>query len=271
MSSPAHSFSTIIITGASSGIGKAYLQSLLQNGSQATIINLSRTEPKGLDLPDSFFHLPCDLSKPQEIDWAADKILSLAYGKPGRWLLINNSGFGSYGPFPEPNLSHTLNMLDLNIRGLVHLTAALLPNIQQQGGAIINIASTAAWQPTPYMAAYGASKSFVLQWSLALAAEQKEKGIQVLAVCPGPTESDFFRRAGFGEAPLAGWGQTAAQVVDATWNALGKGRTLVVSGFLNRCLCALSCRLPKVCQAPIAAFVLRRMRLNAMKSRNANV
>lgn len=264
MSSPAHSYSTIIITGASSGIGKAYLQSLLADSSEAALYNLSRTAPVLDKAAANFTHIPCDLSDAGAVQQAADLILQQRAGHCGRWLLINNSGFGSYGHFPEPGIQHTLNMLDLNIRGLVHLTALMLPKFQQCGGTIINIASTAAWQPTPFMAAYGASKSFVLHWSLALAAEQKDKGVHVLVVCPGPTESDFFRRAGFGEAPLAGWGQTAPQVVAATWKALYKGRTLVVSGFLNQCLAALSCRLPKRCQAPIAAYVLRRMRLDAM-------
>lgn len=270
MASPAHSYRTIIITGGSSGIGKAYLESLLSDQSEATLFNLSRTEPKLTQPASRLVHIPCDLSDAKAVSAAAQTILQHDEATSGRWLLINNSGFGSYGNFPEPSVEHTLNMLDLNIRGLVHLTALLLPRIQQRGGSIINIASTAAWQPTPFMAAYGASKSFVLHWSLALAAEQKDKGVHVLAVCPGPTESDFFRRAGFGEAPIAGWGQTAPQVVAATWQALYKQRSLVVSGAMNKFLTALSCRLPKRWQAPIAAFVLRRMRLDALKLKKSS-
>src|SRR5690606_21930535 len=111
-------------------------------------------------------------------------------------------------------------------------------------------------QPTPFMATYGASKAFVLHWSLALARDLRPRGVGVLTVCPGPTESNFFRRAGFGEAPLPGRGQTADAVVAETWRALSRGRSLLVTGWHNRLMVALSGLVPKRWQAPLAGAVL---------------
>ncbi len=140
------------------------------------------------------------MSRPAEIARAAAAIeVFLAQAVPaGRVLLVNNSGFGAYGHFPEPNLEHQLELIDVNIRGLVDLTARLLPLLQARGGAIINVASTAAFQPTPYMATYGASKAFVLHWSLALNAELRGSGVtRARRFVPGPTDRRIFlQRAG---------------------------------------------------------------------------
>ena len=89
-----------------------------------------------------------------------------------------------------------MEMLDVNIDAVVQLTAGMLPLMRVRGGAVVTVASTAAFQPTPYLAAYGASKAFVLHWSLALNEELRGTGVRALAVCPGPTATDFFHRAG---------------------------------------------------------------------------
>ena len=94
-------------------------------------------------------------------------------------------------------------MIDLNVRAVVQLTGRLLPLLKARGGAIVNVASTAAFQPTPWMATYGATKAFVLNWSLALNQDLRGTGVRVLVVCPGTTETEFFKRAGRGEAPPA--------------------------------------------------------------------
>src|SRR5690606_7363430 len=102
-------------------------------------------------------------------------------------------GFGGYGTVETVGLHHQLSMVDLNVKAVIHLTALLLPDLRQRGGDIVNVGSTAAFQPTPYLATYGATKAFVFNWSLALGEELRGSGVRVLCLCPGPTESNFFR------------------------------------------------------------------------------
>ncbi len=180
----------------------------------------------------------------------------------GRVLLINNTGFGSYGPFPEPNLSQQLEMMDVNMRALVQLTGLMLPLLRERGGAVINIASTAAFQPTAYMATYGATKTFVLHWSLALNEELRGTGVRMLAVCPGATATGFFQRAGMqpGNA-LEQAGMSCDAVVTMALRALAAGRSQVVTGWKNK-LSAFAGSLPsKPFAARVAAKLVARFRL----------
>ena len=186
---------------------------------------------------------------------------------PGPILLINNSGFGAWGYFPSPEPAKHLAMIDLNVTAVVGLTAALLPDLQQQGGAILNIASTAAFQPTPYMATYGATKSFLLHWSLGLREELREVGIPVVAVCPGPTKTNFFRAAGFADA-MEGWpGQSAEAVVETGLRALARNRPLVVCGWHNRLLVLGGGLVPLRWKGALTRLILRRFRLNKLEAR----
>jgi len=223
--------------------------------------NLSRRQPvikiSGLRLN----HFPCDLSQPAEIGRAAGAIeVLLGQNVPtGRLLLINNSGFGAYGRFPEPNLEHQLGMIDVNIRGLVDLTGRMLPLLKARGGAILNVASTAAFQPTPYMAAYGASKAFVLHWSLALNEELRGTGVRALAVCPGPTATNFSQRAGVESGAVSpALSMTSEQVVKISLRALAAGRSQVVTGWKNKVTALVGSKLPKPLVARLAAKVLAR-------------
>jgi short-subunit dehydrogenase len=230
--------------------------------------NLSRRQPvikiSGLRLN----HFACDLSQPAEIGRAAGAIEGfLRETVPaGGLLLINNSGFGGYGRFPEPGLGHQLEMLDVNIRGLVDLTGRMLPLLASRGGAVINVASTAAFQPTAYMATYGASKAFVLHWSLALNEELRGTGVRALAVCPGPTATDFSRRAGLqsGAVPAA-LSMTCEQVVVASLRALAAGRSQVVTGWKNKLTAFAASKLPKPLVARVAAKVLARYQLQQVR------
>lgn len=184
----------------------------------------------------------------------------------GRVLLINNSGFGSYGYFPEPNLSHQLEMLDVNIRALVNLTGLLLPTLKARGGAIVNVASTAAFQPTAFMATYGASKAFVLHWSLALNQELRGSGVRTLAVCPGPTATQFFVRAGLAQGSVAdSLSMSCEDVVLESLTALGRGRSLVVTGWKNKVSALAGGMAPKRVAAWVAAKVVGRFRMRQVK------
>jgi len=255
-------FSSIVVTGASSGIGKAFIAMSMNLGKIGRVCNLSRSVPADLPPGVPLLHVPCDLADPRQVQAGAQAVLRhLREADDGPVLLINNSGFGSFGPFSERDLDHQLSMIDVNVRAMVQMTGLLLPLLRERGGAVMNIASTAAWQPTPYMATYGATKAFVLSWSLALHEDLRRDGVHVIAVCPGPTESNFHRRAGFDAPPIEGWGETAEAVARKALRALMRQRTFMVSGTGNKCVAALACRLPKAWQAPIAAAVLRRFRL----------
>lgn len=262
-------FAAVVVTGGSSGIGKSFIELCGKLNPQIRFCNLSRTVPSMKDGELMLCHVPCDLGQVGDVERAAAEVeVFLTREVPaGRVLLINNSGFGSYGPFPEPNLARQDEMLRVNICGLVGLTGRLLPGLKARGGAIVNIASTAAFQPTPFMATYGASKAFVLHWSLALTEELRGSGVHVLAVCPGPTETAFFRRAGVSAAggKLTGV-MTSEAVVEATFRALAAGRSLVVPGWRNRLMTAASGLGPKPWVARVAGRMISRFRVNRSES-----
>lgn len=209
-------------------------------------------------------HVPCDLALAGEIERGAEEVEAfLKRDLPaGRVLLINNSGFGSYGPFPEPNRTQQLEMLDVNLRAMVDLTARLLPALRARGGVVMNIASTAAFQPTPFMATYGASKAFVLHWTLALNEEWRGSGLRAMVVCPGPTVTRFSLRAGLktGNVPNTP-GMPADAVALAALRGLAAGRSVVVPGWRNALSAVAASCVPKRLAARVAAQVIRRSRL----------
>lgn len=261
-------FSVIVVTGGSSGIGCSFIKAIQNLSPDAVLCNLSRSKPE-LFLGENGHHLTADLSDPLSLGAAADELLKIiAEAPPGEVLLINNSGFGDYGPFQHRKASKQLNMIDLNVRAVVDLTARLLPDMLDRGGAIMNIASTASFQPTPFLATYGATKSFVLNWTLALAEDLRNTRVSALAVCPGPTRSNFFKRAGFGTPPMQGGmnaalDMTSEEVVTMSLNALARGKALVVTGWKNKCIAFFGSKMPRVCVTRIGGAILRKMRLGA--------
>jgi short-subunit dehydrogenase len=148
-------------------------------------------------------------------------------------MLINNAGFGSMGEFSNLDLARELNMIDLNIKSLVELTHRFLqPMLVRKQGAIINVASTAAFQPVPFMATYAATKAFVLSFSEALWEENRAYGIKVIALCPGVTDTNFFEAAR-GHKPPARVSQTPEEVVDTALRGLAQGKSHIISGWSN--------------------------------------
>ena len=254
-------FTAVVITGGSSGIGKSFIEYLSKLEPRLLFCNLSRRSP---DIPGQELklrHIVCDLSDNSQVAGAVDSIITLLKREApkGRVLLINNSGFGTYGRFLESKIAQQIEMIDVNIRALVELTARLLPTVVERGGGVINIASTAAFQPTPQLATYGATKAFVLHWTLALADELRGQNVRVLAVCPGPTETGFASRAGMGmDAVFARLGQTPRDVVIETLDAWAAGRVLIVNGWSNRVLVRLSGWVPKTVATRVAGIMLRR-------------
>ncbi|MSU48203.1 MAG: SDR family NAD(P)-dependent oxidoreductase [Opitutus sp.] len=261
-------FTTVIITGGSSGIGKSFILLARKLKPELVFCNLSRRPPeKNISKLEekNLNHFGCDLSCETDLVRAAGELIAFLERKVplGRILLINNSGFGAFGHFPEPNLARQLEMIDLNIRAVVHLTGLLLPLLRTRGGAIMNIASTVAFQPTAFAATYGASKAFVLHWSLALNEELRGSGVRALAVCPGTTATEFFTTAGLGPgAVMAALSMTPAEVVESAFQALAAGRAQVVPGWKNKVYTFVGSKLPKPLVTRIAAIILARFRLN---------
>jgi short-subunit dehydrogenase len=264
--------SVIIVTGGSSGIGCSIIKAIIKVGKKVRICNLSRTKPDIL-LGENGVHIGTDLSDAAALGEAAEQLKAIIDDAgPGEVLLFNNSGFGGYGKFSELDHAKQLNMIDLNIRAMVDLTARLLPQMLQRGGAVINVASTAAFQPTPYLATYGASKAFVLNWTLALNEDLRGSTVRALAVCPGPTRSNFFKAAGFEKPPMGESGgasldMTADQVADYTLNALASGKPLVVTGWKNKCIAFFGSKAPIVAVARVGGMILRKLRLEQHQKR----
>lgn len=261
-------FSAVIVTGGSSGIGKSFIELGQKLNPELVFCNLSRRSPTVNNLAKKLNHFACDLSRAEDVARVVPELITLLEKTTpsGRILLINNSGFGAYGHFPEPNLAHHLEMVDVNVRAVIHVTGLLLPFLKTRGGVIMTVASTAAFQPTAFMATYGATKAFVLHWSLALHEELRGSGVTTLAVCPGPTETEFYRRAGLAKGSVGeAVSMTGEAVVTAAFRALGAGQVQVVPGWKNQLYTFASSKISKPLAARIGAHVIGRVRLNKVK------
>lgn len=261
------SYSAAVVTGGSSGLGRAFIRIARTMHPELRVCNLSRNTPENFSAEKSLHHISCDLGRESDIAHAANQVQQwLGESPAGRVLLINNSGFGAYGRFPEPNLSRHLNLIDVNVRAVVHLTGLLLPALQARGGAVVNVASTVAFQPTPFAATYGASKAFVLHWTVALNQELRGTDVRALAVCPGPTQTNFFRAAGLEEGSVSpSLSMSPEEVVELAMRALGAGRSQVVTGWKNKVYAFAASKLPKPLAARLGARVLARFRLAHLK------
>jgi uncharacterized protein len=259
-------FSAVIVTGGSSGIGKSLIRLCSTLKPDLCFCNISRRSPAEniFSNPEkSLNHFSCDLGRAAEVARAAADVTEAVtrQAEKGRILLLNNSGFGSFGAFPEQNLSRELEMLDVNIRGLVHLTGLMLPLLQARGGVVMTIASTLAFQPAPFAATYAATKAFVLHWTLALNEELRGSRVRAIAVCPGTTDTGFFRTAGVDQpVTQSRFTLTPDEVARAALQAVANGRGLVVPGLGNKLYTSVSARLPKIVAAKLAGSVMRRRR-----------
>ena len=227
---------TTLITGASSGIGEVFARKLAARGRNVLLV--ARSEEKLVTLCNELGrsnsiraqYVALDLSKPEAparlFEEAEKRGLTVD-------MLINNAGFGSMDEFAKLDLARELNMIDLNVKSLVELTHRFLqPMVERKQGAIINVASTAAFQPVPFMATYAATKAFVLSFSEALWEENRAYGIKVIALCPGVTDTNFFEAAR-GRKPPARASQTPEEVVDAALRGLDRGKSHIISGWTN--------------------------------------
>jgi uncharacterized protein len=252
-----------LITGASSGIGERFARALAVR--RQDLILVARSGGKLLALAEELRRehgvavevFPADLSTP-----AAAEALIRALGEKHLEVetLVNNAGFGARGRFWELPLDRQKEMFHLNVMAVVELTHRLLePMIAKRRGVVINVSSTAAFQPVAYTTLYGATKSFVSSFSMALAEEVRPYGIRVVTLCPGGTRTNFFQASQYGvrDFKVPGGMQSPEAVVEAALRKLDRGGGLVISSWFNK-LSVFSQRLaPRGLVARIAARVFR--------------
>jgi len=259
-------FTVTVVTGGSSGMGKTFISLLAEASPRMAFCNLSRRAPMGLPetVEKRVLHVPCDLGKPDlraEAMGGAERFIRQDHYR-SKVLLINNSGFGSCGNFTDAERETQLDMLEVNVAAVIDLTSRLLPVLRERGGAIINVASLAGFQPTPYMATYGATKAFLLNWSLALHEELRPHDIPVQALCPGPTTTNFFQRVGYSQRVVSDrLSMTPEAVVRASLRGLARKRAVVVPGWRNKLAASVTGCLPRGLVARVTAKLLLRYRV----------
>jgi len=232
---------TALVTGASGGIGEELARLFAADGHDLVLVARSRDKLARLSEELEGKHnvrarvLAADLARdesPREI------FEELSAGGVSVDALVNNAGVGSYGLFAETDLKSELDLLQINVVALTHLTKLFLPGmIARRRGYLMNVASTAAFQPGPLMAVYYASKAYVLSFSEALANECEGTGVVVSALCPGPTETGFVAAAGMGESKLFDRAVMDARTVAVEgYRGMLAGKTIVIPGFRNNLL-----------------------------------
>lgn len=261
---------TALVTGASSGLGAEFAAQLAARGHDLVLV--ARSEDRLTALAGRLAHrygvrahvLAQDLAEPGAARAIAGRLHALGIDIG---LLVNNAGFGTCGRFEGIAADRDHDQLMVNVVALVDLTHALLPGMLERGaGAVVNVASTAAFQPAPYFAVYGSAKAFVLNFGLALRQECRGRGVRVLTVCPGPVDTPFFEAIGTREAAVNGAMSTPEPVVRAALAALDRDRAYVTPGFGNALAAHLLPRRPRALVAAFAERVTRKVLASAPKA-----
>jgi short-subunit dehydrogenase len=249
-----------LVTGASSGIGKEFVELLAEQG--RNILLVARREDVlrtiAADVQKRYGIqaevIVADLSEPSSSEYVFTE--AQKFGNVD--LLINNAGFGNNGEFHESDWQREHSLLQVNIVALVELTHRFLPSMKVcNNGGIINIASIVAYQPTPLMATYGASKVFVRNFSLALAYELRATNIRVHCCCPGATDTSFFDNAQMSRS-MKPPTQSPREVAQIALDSLTQNKPLVVSGFMNKVSAFATRLLPHYLSASIAERFFRK-------------
>jgi hypothetical protein len=230
---------TALITGASAGLGEQFAQCFARDGHDVILVARTAARLEALASRLEQEHqvkahvLAADLARPEEPQRIFDEVRSR---KLEVEFLVNNAGFGSTGPFLEQELAREAEMVEVNCTALLRLTHLFARPMRERGsGRILNVASTAGFQPGPYMATYYATKAFVVSFSEALAHELKGTGVTVTCHCPGATHTEFATRAGNEKTRLfqrPGVAKAPDVAADA-YAAMMKGRVLAIHGVLN--------------------------------------
>ena len=263
---------TALITGASGGIGEALAKIFAAHSYDLVLAARSGEKLSQLAAQMAEQHrvraesTSVDLSSPT----GSEELLSFLQSRSIEIdVLVNNAGLGVMGPFADADLREQLTQIQVNVVALTHLTRVLLTGmIRRRRGKILNVASTAAFQPGPLMAVYYATKAYVLSFSEALWNELEGTGVSVTCLCPGPTRTDFMARARMGNPSVLAKSRVmmdAEEVARRGFEGLEKGRRLVIPGFLNKVL-AHSTRLGS---RGLSARVVRRIMKGIEATREA--
>jgi short-subunit dehydrogenase len=255
--------SVALVTGASAGIGRAFAIGLAARGHDLVLVARDRGRLEELAAELTATHgvaaevLAADLLTDAGLG-AVEARLTDDERPVG--LLVNNAGFGTYGRFAELDVVHEIEEVELNVVALLRLTHAALGAMERRHeGAILNVASLAAYQPNPISATYGATKAFVHSFTHAIREEARGTGVTVMLVCPGYTHTEFHDRAGLGESemPELVW-QSADTVVAAALRDLDRGRSVSIPGVLNQTAAAFSSVTPAGITRRVAGLVIKR-------------
>ena len=229
---------TALVTGASAGIGLELARILAREGHDLVLVARRETQLKELadELKDRYGAdatvVAADLADPD----AATRVVQ-AIGDTAVDVLVNNAGFGGVGAFDKRTRDEDMRMVAVNVAALTDLTKQLLPGMVARGrGRILNVASTAAFQPGPFMAVYYATKAYVLSLSQALAEETSGTGVTVTCLCPGVTDTEFHGVAGTDAQPLTSGAlsMSATAVAEAGYRAMMRGKLIEIPGVHNK-------------------------------------
>jgi len=251
------SVETVLVTGASSGIGLELARCFAADGCRLVLVARKGNALEALAAELRKAHkiqaqvITTDLAHPES---PARLLAHLQSAGLKVDVLVNNAGFGAQGKFAELPLGRQLEMLQVNITSLTHLTGLLLPGmIERRRGGILNVASTAAFQPGPGMAVYYATKAYVLSFSEALAEELAGTGVTVTAVCPGPTATNFGAAANISTHGFVKTVSMSAEAVARQGHAAyRRGKAVVINGFRNQVPAFLVRFLPRAAVRKIA-------------------
>ncbi|HUI43254.1 MAG TPA: SDR family oxidoreductase [Terriglobia bacterium] len=250
-----------LITGASSGIGECFARALAAR--QRNLVLVARSADRLEALAAELRSHHGILAEPLPSDLAASGAAAALAARLGEKrlsvdLLVNNAGFGARGEFLKLPLDRQSEMVDLNVRALIELTHFLArPMMERRAGAIINVASTASFQAVPYTTLYSATKALVLSFSLGLAEELRPYSVTVVTLCPGGTQTNFFKASGYGRPNMLGSLQLPEEVAAAGLRALERGGGLVVPRLLNKAMVFVQRLVPRGLPVKMAARMFR--------------
>lgn len=253
----------VLVTGASSGLGEELAKRLAQRG--AHLVLTARREERLQNLASDLMRvngtraevIGADLSQP---DGAERLLRALRERELHVSHLVNNAGFGSAGAFTELDPARESAMIELNVASVVRLTRGLVGGmVAARDGGILNVASTAAFQPVPFMATYAATKAFVVSFTLALAAELESSGLRVMALCPGPVHTGFQAAAGFERPALPLAVLSPNRTIERALAAYERGERLYTPGLVNGVQSLAARVLPQGLVTWAAARTMRRL------------
>jgi hypothetical protein len=250
------------VTGASSGIGSQIATRLAARGLGVTLV--ARSEQKLQDLADELVAnfgvraevIVCDLADAEARQSIVGTLESRSLSVN---VLVNNAGFSTMGPVSESDPTSQLALVRTDVEAVVHLCTLFVPGmVERRSGAVLNVASTAAYQPVPGQAAYGASKAFVLSYTHALRGELRPTGVTVTALCPGPVETGFAEAAGMSDSEFTGAVPkmmlvTPYEVARQAVAGMDAGKAVVMPGMANRITAAAGWLAPRSVLVPMVA------------------